>query len=207
LTERDISDVFFYQVTPKYAWLQNNKIATTFSKAFLSAIIYPTPLLLSLLSHPEVILLIRMNIHIIQILPRISQEDLDLFGLQNLAQWLSSHGSEHVVDSSLEVQSDEPKFLVLLRVSMFGLERKLAFTFAHVPMGTLRTLRDTLVKPAFSRGSRKFSPARNFMPKLATASSAVSKNLARGASGAREPSSQLARASSSWISIQAPGFM
>lgn len=148
-----------------------------------------------------------MNIHIVQILSRISQEYLNLFRPQDLAQRLRSHGAEHVVDRGLEVQSNEAKLFILPVVSSFVSRLLEVFTFAHVPMGTLRTLQETLVKPAFSRGSRKFSPARNFMPKLATACSAVSKNLARGASGAREPSSQLARASSSWISIQAPGFM
>lgn len=60
-----------------------------------------------------------MNIHIVQILSRISQKDLDLFRPQDLAQGLSSHGAKHIVDSRLEVQSDETKLLVLPRVSLF----------------------------------------------------------------------------------------
>lgn len=58
-----------------------------------------------------------MDVDIIQILSRISQEDLDLFRPQDLAKGLGRHGAKHVADSGLEVQSNEAKLLVLLGVS------------------------------------------------------------------------------------------
>ncbi len=70
------------------------------------------------------------------------------------------------------------------------------FSFTHV----------TLTKPAFLSGSPRLSPALKCMPKVLTASADFSKNNFKGASEASVPSSQLARPSNSWISIQPPGL-
>lgn len=66
-----------------------------------------------LLSRPEEIILVGMDVWIAQILPGFLQEQLNLYGIHHFAEGLSCHGAKHVIYCGSEIHANQAQLWVL----------------------------------------------------------------------------------------------